>query len=242
MPKNPPARGLIVLSAVERLPNGRPAGFWLPEAAYPWRALLSAGWDFRFAATAAGAPPAGGVDRSDPPQRMFLGDARVAARLADTVTADLLDPADYGVVFVAGGHGALFDLPGDRRLSGFLGAFHAAGGVIAAVCHGVAALLDVPRPDGGALIEGLRLTGFSRAEERAAGLAGVLPFFLDEALTARGARYEAGEPFRSHVVCDGTVVTGQNPASAAAVTEAGMALATGRPLAGNWLRAPAPAH
>lgn len=229
-------RGLIVLTSVERLPGGRSAGFWLPEAAYPWLALVTAGWDYTFASTRAGAPPMGGVDRSDPPQRMFLEDGLVRERLASTVTPELLDPADFGVVFVAGGHGAILDLPGDPQLAEFLGEFVASDGVIAAVCHGVGALLGVTGPDGRPFVEGRRVTAFTQAEERAVGLDGVVPYFLDEALEQRGARYTAGEPFRSHVVVDGRLITGQNPASAVAVSAHAMELLLGTPLPDGWSR------
>ncbi|MGC5364247.1 type 1 glutamine amidotransferase domain-containing protein [Streptomyces sp. DT24] len=242
MPAHLP-NGLIVLSSTERLPNGRSAGFWLPEAAYPWRALLAAGWDFEFASTRAGRPPMGGVDRSDPPQRMFLEDPTVQDRLDRARTPDQLSPADYGVVFVAGGHGAIMDLPGDERLIRFLGDYWAGRdfAVIAAVCHGVGALLDVPAPDGTPLVAGHRVTAFTQEEERAVGLDEVVPYFLGEALTERGAHYEAGEPFRRHVVTDGALITGQNPASSAALAQKGVELAGGRPLPRHWLRRTAPA-
>ncbi|MFC9428380.1 type 1 glutamine amidotransferase domain-containing protein [Streptomyces sp. NPDC056987] len=231
----PARRGLIVVSSVARLPGGRQAGFWLPEAAYPWRALTSAGWDFAFAGTREGTPTIGGVDRSDLPQRLFLDDGTVRERLAATTTADRCTPADFGIVLIAGGHGAMLDLPEDPRLAGFLTRFHTGGGVVVAVCHGVAALLPARAPGGAPLVAGRRVTGFSRAEEEAAGLAATVPFFLDEALRERGARYEAGEPFAPHVVRDGNLVTGQNPASAAEATALGMRLALGRALPGNWL-------
>ncbi|WP_158564901.1 type 1 glutamine amidotransferase domain-containing protein [Streptomyces sp. AC1-42W] len=235
-------KGLIVLSSTERLPGGRSAGFWLPEAAYPWRALLAGGWDFEFTSTRSGRPPAGGIDRSDPPQRMFLEDPVVQERLEHTRTPDLLTPEDYGIVFVAGGHGAIIDLPGDERLTAFLAAYWASRetAVIAAVCHGVAALLDVPGPDGAPLVAGRRMTGFTRDEERAVGLDQVVPYFLGDALTERGALYEAGEPFRSHVVADGALLTGQNPASAADLARRAVELASGRPLPRHWLRRSAP--
>lgn len=235
-------KGLIVLSSTERLPGGRSAGFWLPEAAYPWRALLAAGWDFEFTSTRSGRPPAGGVDRSDPPQRMFLEDPVVQDRLENTRTPDLLCPDDYGIVFVAGGHGAIIDLPGDARLVRFLADYWAGrdSAVIAAVCHGVAALLDVPGPDGTPLVSGRRMTAFTQEEERAVGLDRIVPYFLGEALAERGARYEAGDAFRSHVVADGRLITGQNPASTADLARTGVELASGRPLPRHWLRRSAP--
>ena len=48
-----------------------------------------------------------------------------------------------------------------------------------------------------------------------------VPYNLEEELQKRGARYgKAWLAFGSHVVEDGRLITGQNPASAAAVGEA----------------------
>ncbi|MEO3976561.1 type 1 glutamine amidotransferase domain-containing protein [Streptomyces sp. CAU 1734] len=240
--KSPPPKGLIVLSSVDRLPNGRPAGFWLPEAAYPWRALLAAGWDYEFVSTRPGRPAARGVDRSDPPQRMFLEDTAVREKLDRTTTPDLRDPAEFGIVFIAGGHGSVLDLPADTRLSAMLGACGAARAVIAAIGHGVGALLNVRRRGGGSLTAGRRVTAFTRHEESMAGLDRVMPYSLEDALRAQGARFESGDPFQPYVVTDGHLVTGQNPASCAELAAAGMALATGRTLPARWPRQPVPAH
>lgn len=225
-----------MVTGVDRLPNGHPTGFWLPEAAYPWRALRALGWDFAFASTRPGSPPISGIDRSDPPQRAFLDDPAVRAALAATVPVSELDPGDFGAVFIAGGHGAMFDLPQDEGLADFLSAFHAAGGVITAFCHGVAALLGVRAPGGAHLVADRDVTGFSNAEEYAVGLADVVPFLLADELERRGARYTAAEPFRPHVVADGTLVTGQNPASAQQAASTGLRTAAGEPLPAGWLR------
>lgn len=235
-------RGLIVVTSTGRLPTGRRAGFWLPEAAYPWRALATADLGFEFLSTKDGPPPIDGIDRSDPPQRHFLRDTAVQRKLAATTTAEHYDPADFAVVFIAGGPGAMWDFPRDERLAGFLASALAAGTVVAATCHGVAALLACRSADGTAMVAGRRLTGFSNQEETAIGLASEVPFLLADALTERGARYEAGEPFHRHVVRDENLVTGQNPASAAAVAAVGVELATHKALPPNWLRRPARGH
>jgi putative intracellular protease/amidase len=229
-------RGLIAVTSVERLPNGRRAGFWLPEAAYPWRALITVGWDFEFVTTRDAAPPPGGIDRSDPPQRMFLEDAEVQRKLAAARTADSYDPADFAVVFAAGGPGAMWDFPQDARLARLMAAACEGGGVVAAVCHGVAALVNAAGSDGEPLVAGRRLTGFSNREEEAIGLGLAVPFLLEDALIERGAKFEAGDPFRAHVVHDGNLITGQNPASAAGVAQAATESAAGHPLPATWLR------
>jgi putative intracellular protease/amidase len=47
----------------------------------------------------------------------------------------------------------------------------------------------------------------------------VVPFLLESALRERGAVFESSAPFECHVVVDGRIITGQNPASAKAVAQ-----------------------
>lgn len=48
----------------------------------------------------------------------------------------------------------------------------------------------------------------------------VVPFLLESKLIERGARFTKAPDFQQHVVVSERLVTGQNPASAAAVAEA----------------------
>jgi putative intracellular protease/amidase len=206
-------RAAVVFTAVDRLPDNRMSGYWLPEAAYPWLALAAAGWSVASVSTVAAPPRPGGVDRTDRVQRQFLDTPAVRDALAGTCRPEQLDPADFGVVVFAGGPGAVFDLPGDDGLARFTSGVRAGGGLLASCGYGVAGLLGLAERDGDAL-RGVRLTATAPAEQSAAQLDGVLPVHVVDALTARGALVEFGDPFRSHVVADGRVLTGQNPASA----------------------------
>lgn len=94
------------------------------------------------------------------------------------------------------------------------------GGVVAAVCHGPAALVGITLSDGAPLVAGKGVAGFTNEEEAAVGLTGVVPFLLADALTARGATHRPGPNFTENVVSDQRVVTGQNPQSAAGVARA----------------------
>lgn len=92
---------------------------------------------------------------------------------------------------------------------------------ISAVCHGPAGLLEVKPSGGEYLIAGKGLTGFSWKEEELAKRDQAVPYSLEDELKKRGAKYgKSSIPFKSHVVEDGNLITGQNPASAAAVGEA----------------------
>jgi putative intracellular protease/amidase len=104
-------------------------------------------------------------------------------------------------------------------LMALLASAHATGRVIAAVCHGPVALVNVPLPNGAFLCKDKRVAGFSNAEEAAAGLDKVVPFALQSMLTDRGGKYESGPLWGSFVVADGKLITGQNPASSLAVAK-----------------------
>jgi putative intracellular protease/amidase len=92
--------------------------------------------------------------------------------------------------------------------------------VVAAVCHGPAALVNVKLGDGSYLVAGKRVSAFTDSEERAVKLDGTVPFLLASQLVERGARHEAAPDWTAKVVVDGRLVTGQNPQSASGVGEA----------------------
>lgn len=220
----PPARALLVLTSTAVIPgNGRATGAYMSEVAEAWKVFSDAGYQVEVVSILGGRPPLEAVDHQDPVQRMFLDNAQMSMAMADTPTPADIDPSRYGVVFIVGGHGAVFDLPEDKHLAVLLQEAYERGAVIAAVCHGPAALLNVTLSGGGYLVANRRVTAFTNDEERAVGMTSVVPFLLADALVERGATYEASPAFMPRVVVDGRLVTGQNPASAAAVAEAAVA-------------------
>lgn len=200
--------------------TGRKTGFYLPEAAHPWHVLTAAGYRVDLMSIQGRRPPLDGEDLSDPIQRAFLADPQMAAQLADTRRPDEVDPADYDAILYVGGHGTMWDFPGNTRLAEITRDIWEAGGAVAAVCHGPAGLVDITLSDGGHLVDGKNIAAFTNAEEDAVGLSGVVPFPLQTRLEERGAKHTAAGNFEPHVVVDGRLVTGQNPASATGVGEA----------------------
>jgi putative intracellular protease/amidase len=108
----------------------------------------------------------------------------------------------------------LFDIATDPVSHSLIAEFWECGKIVSAVCHGSAALMDVKMPNGSYLIDGARVTGFSEAEEQSMA---AMPFSLERKLNERsGGRYEKAESKHvSHIVVEGRLITGQNPASAA---------------------------
>ena len=205
--------------------TGKATGFHYEELAAPYWAFVDAGYQVDLASIAGGAPPHDPSslpdDEAEVPGSVarFRADDSAQAKLRDTRPVGDLDPAAYAGIFLAGGHGTMWDFPNSAELGRLLTAAHGRGRILGAVCHGPAGLIAAKRADGSPLIRGVRLNAFTDAEEQQVGLADTVPFLLESRLKELGARFEKSSPFRGCAVHDQGFVTGQNPRSSRAVAE-----------------------
>lgn len=121
----------------------------------------------------------------------------------------------FDAVFYPGGHGPLWDLVSDADSTRIILDSDAAGRPLGLVCHAPGILHPITAADGTPFVRGRQVTGFTNGEEEAAQLTDVVPFLVEDSLIAAGADYRKGPDGESFVVTDGTLVTGQNPASSA---------------------------
>lgn len=211
---------LIVLTSHDDLGGtGKKTGFYVSETAYPWHVFSQAGYQVDLVSPQGGEPPQDGADLKDPIQKAFLGDAEMSRKLTDTLRPEEVDAQEYAAIFYTGGHGTMWDFPDDAGLAAIARDIYEAGGVVAAVCHGPAALVNITLSDGSYLVAGKEVSAFTNEEEAAVGLTAVVPFLLQTALEERGAKHVAAPNFQSQVSVSGRLVTGQNPASAGPVAE-----------------------
>ncbi|MFD9456652.1 type 1 glutamine amidotransferase domain-containing protein [Streptomyces sp. NPDC059985] len=212
-------RILLVLTSHDQLGDtGRNTGYYVPEAAHPWKALVDTGHTIDITTVEGGWPPIDTVDKDDPVQKEFL--KVCAAQLVDAPAIATVDTSVYDGIFFAGGHGPMFDLPGNAASQAAVREIYERGGVVAAVCHGPAALVDVTLSDGTYLVAGKNVSAFTNDEEAAVGLTEVVPFPLQDKLTERGAKHSGVPNWEAYTVIDCRLVTGQNPASAAGTGQA----------------------
>lgn len=210
---------LFVLSSHEKLGDtGKETGFYLSEAAHPWK-VLKGDYQIEFVSPEGGKVPVDGFDLEDPVNKEFWENPQIQKALNNTMKPSDVDPAEYVAIHYVGGHGTMWDFPQNQTLAEIAEKIYEDQGVVSAVCHGPAGLLNIKLPDDSYLIDGKKVAGFSNAEEEAAGLTEVVPFLLEDKLKERGARYSEGEKFTEHVVKDGRLVTGQNPQSATKMAE-----------------------
>lgn len=225
---------LMVLTSHDRLGDtGKKTGFWLEEFAAPYYVFRDAGAEITVVSPLGGQPP---LDpKSDEPDaqtaatRRFKADLAAQAALATTGKLSAVAASDFDAVFYPGGHGPLWDLAEDRASIALIEAMLAAGKPVAAVCHAPGVLRQAKSADGAPLVRGRAVTGFADSEEQAAGLTGIVPFLVEKMLRENGGLYSKASDWQPHVVVDGLLITGQNPASSEPAAKALLALLASAP-------------
>jgi putative intracellular protease/amidase len=211
---------LFVLTSHNQKGNtGQPTGFYLSEAAHPYQILTEAGYAVDFVSPLGGQPPVDGLDLDDPINAAFWNNPAIRTALAHTLRPEQVQPSDYAGIFYVGGHGTMWDLPDNQPLSALAAAIYEKGGIVSAVCHGPAGLVNIKLSNGEYLVKGHRLAAFTNSEEKTVGLEQVVPFLLADKLSERGATHLPAPDFQKQVIVSGRLVTGQNPASATGVGE-----------------------
>ncbi len=209
---------LMVLTSHDKLGDtGKKTGFWLEEFAAPYYVFKDAGAEITLASPKGGQPPldptSDAPDAQTDATRRFKSDAAAQADLSRTRVLADVSGNDFDAVFYPGGHGPLWDLAEDADSIALIESMFAADRVVSAVCHAPGALRNVHAKDGSPLVKGKRVTGFTNTEEEAAQLTKVVPFLVEDMLVEKGGKYSKAADWQPHVVIDGKLITGQNPAS-----------------------------
>lgn len=198
--------------------TGLATGVWADELTTPYYALLDHGFAPTLATLNGGAAQfeprsvnragenGGSVDR-------FLVDMQANRALNSTRPLEDFEPANFDVLVVPGGHGALWDLGRDDRAGRFVGKALTTGCVVAAACHGPAALLTGRSPNTAPVIRGRKVACFTAAEEEMIGLDAAVPYSLEHLLRELGADVATLGPFQPCAVRDANLITCQNPQS-----------------------------
>lgn len=209
----------VLTSQAELGTQKRKTGVHLAEVTHAYEVFKTAGFEIDFVSPRGGRAPLDHVDLDDAINEKWINNDVFRSKIESTMTPEQVVPSQYRAVYFPGGHGAMFDLPDDEKISEIVGKIYDAGGVVGAVCHGVAGLLNVKTEEGQPLLAGKKVAAFTNEEEVALGLLDQLPFLLEDRLEEEGAEIQKAPPFQKQIVVSDHLITGQNPASARAVAE-----------------------
>lgn len=219
-------RILHVVTNVDRYEStGKATGLWLSELTHAWDVFEAKGYSQTLVSPKGGKvplePKALKWPILDASAKRWLNDPAKMALLQNTARPDDINPDEFDVIYYTGGHAVMYDFPSSTGLQQLATTIWEKGGIVSSVCHGYCGLLNISDRSGQLIIKGRKLTGFSWNEEVLAGVAKAVPYNVEQFVRDRGAKYEkTWLPFKSNVVTDGRLVTGQNPGSASATAKA----------------------
>lgn len=199
-------------------------GLWLSELTHPYYCAEEHKYEITLASPEGGEVP---VDPEslkplllDNLSKDYWNDPVFRNRLQRTKSLDEVSELQFDCVYLAGGHGAMYDFPDNVALQKIIKEHYEGNKIVAAICHGVSGLLNVKLSSGVYLVKGKKVTGYSWFEESIARRKEEVPFNLEAMLENRGADYEkALIPLTPKVVVDGNLITGQNPFSSKKISE-----------------------
>ena len=159
----------------------------------------------------------------------FIGNRMLSTRqqpamqlLLEGATPAQIDPSRYRAVYYVGGSNAMYGVAENRGLQDIvMHVYERNGGVVSAVCHGIAGIVNLKLAGGQPLVAGKRISGYPEEhEEQGAAYFKEFPFLIRKTVESRGGLFHAIDSNEPYIEVDGRVVTGQNYASAAPVAEA----------------------
>lgn len=212
----------IVTSHATMGEKDKPTGVWLEELTTPYFVFKDVECEVQIVSINGGAIP---IDPSsqqadNPPSvDRFLKDSDAMAAINNTPSIEEVNANEYAAVFLPGGHGTMWDLPGNKRLAEIVTETLEDKRVMSAVCHGPAGLVSAVGSNGDPVVKGRDVAAFTNSEEDAVGLTDAVPFLLESRLRELGANVITVPDFEAHAVADGNLITGQNPASSEKVAE-----------------------
>lgn len=215
---------MILTSHADLAEEKEQTGAWLSTFTDAYYAFIKAGFEVTVASPQGGRSPIDPLseqsDYATEEVKTYRDDFMAQMEMGNTWSLEEVASTVFDALYIADGHGALWDLSDNRQLGKLLYECLLNGSPVAMVGHGVAAMLSLSklRP---AALSGLRITAYTDTEEALLKRHRYVPFSLTDRLKALGAQFgHAIIPFTPHIETDGIFITGQNPASAAMAAQA----------------------
>lgn len=210
-------RILMVTTNTPKINDEIETGVYFEEFALPYLTFSATGYEITVAS------PKGGISPVDPDSYSCSNPMEwdsTKKYLDNTKQLSELNLDDYDVLFFPGGHGPMFDIAKDESVKLAVEHFYKKGKIVAAVCHGPAALVQAVTSDGEPVVKNRTVTSFTNKEEHIVKKDEFMPFSLQKKLEELGAIFVAEKPWSEHVEIDGNLITGQNQNSALKIAEA----------------------
>ena len=158
----------------------------------------------------------------DPLQYSYYNDSDFMARLKTTLKPSEVNPKTYKAVYYVGGGAAMYDVPEDKAIQNIaMPIYEKQNGVISAVCHGTAGIVNLKTADDSFLVNGKKINGYPEAFERKEkAYYKEFPFSIEKKVNQHGGHFAySAKGWDSYAIADDRLITGQDPTASIKVAE-----------------------
>ena len=196
------------------------------EVAIAYFEYQAAGYHVDFVSPKGGEIPLAYINPNDSLHMAALYNPEFMYAISHSKKPSQVNPDEYDIMLYTGGSAPIFDIPENTAIQDIATHIYENNqGIIAAVCHGTAGIVNIKTSDGKYLIANKKVNGFPEAfENKNSALYQHFPFIIEKAVEERGGNFEYGEKAKAYHVVDGRLVTGQNFQSSKLVAEQSIAL------------------
>lgn len=166
-----------------------------------------------------GAIPLNYIDTANATQKAYLYDAQFMGLLKNTRQPRQIRASDYRAVYYSGGGSAMFGVADNKDIQDIATAIYRSGGVVSAICHGTAGIVNLKNIDGSSLLTGRKITGFPDLfEDTDAEYYKAFPFSIDKEVGRQGGQFVYSKKWAANFyIADGNIITGQDPSATVSV-------------------------
>lgn len=192
------------------------------EIVHAYDVFHNAGYSIDFVSPEGGAIPVGYINTSDSIIKKYLYDGSFMDLLESTKRPDEVKSSDYQAVYYSGGGSAMFGVYDNRQIQKVvMEVYEQNNGIVSAVCHGTAGIVNLKKNDSSFLVNGKQISGFPDLfENRDGAYFKEFPFSIEEAITKHGGNFSYSEEgWDGYTQADGRLITGQDPSSSALVAQ-----------------------
>jgi len=192
------------------------------EIVLAYDVLIKAGFHIDFVSPEGGAIPIGYLNTSDSIQKKYLYDFSFMKKLKTTLKPENIDSRNYLAVYYGGGGAAMFGIPENKTIQKItMEVYENNNGIVSAICHGTAGIVNLKTKDGKYLYEGKKVNGFPDLfENKEAKYYQQFPFSIQEIIKERGGDFTySKEGWDNYYKVDDRLITGQDPTASASVAK-----------------------
>lgn len=174
--------------------------------------FVNAGYDVDFVSPNGGAVSLAYINTSNSIAKKYLYDIDFMYALKNTISPKDVIVKDYRAVYYVGGGSAMFGVPMNEEIQNIaMQVYEKNKGIIAAVCHGTAGIVNLKTSKGEYLVKGKRVSGYPEEyESKEKPYFKTFPFLIKKTIENRGGFFKFSPKSTAHIEVDGRLITGQN--------------------------------